>query len=283
MRCTLLVLAVLLVSPSLPSARDAALERALARIARHVEQFQNDFAQVIGVEHSSQVQRSTTRFTRTRELTSEIFFFGHTDQVGAMTVRNVTRVDGRRVRSGSDVIEKALALPGAERVTKLRALADASARYNLGTLQRNFNEPTLALMFGSAEFQPRFKFTIEGQEVADGRTLRRLLFSETTRPTVIRDARTGASIPASGFLLLDEEGTVWRTSLRLDTRETLVTIDVVYARDVRLGMVVPVTMDEDYRYRDKDTARLMMVSGHATYSDYRRFVTSARIVTGTAP
>lgn len=283
MRRTLVVLAVLLVSPSLPIARDAALERALARTARHVEQFQTDFAQVIGVEHYSQVLRNTTRFARTRELTSEVFFFGHTDQVGAMTVRNVTRVDGRRIRNSADVIEKALALPAAERVTKLRALADASARYNLGTLQRNFNEPTLALMFGSAEFQPRFKFRLEGSDVVDGRILRRLNYSETSRPTVIRDARNSASIPASGALFVDDDGTVWRTSLRLDTGETLVTINVAYARDAHLGVLVPATMDEDYRYRDKDTARLMMVSGHATYSDYRRFVTSARIVSGTVP
>lgn len=283
MRRTLIVLAVLLVSPSLPIARDAALERTLARTARQVELFQNDFAQVIGTEHYSQVQRNTARFARTREMLSEVFFFGHTNQVGAMTVRNVMRVDGRRVRNSADAIEKALALPAGERVAKLRALADAGARYNLGTLQRNFNEPTLALMFGSTEFQPRFKFKTDGEETVDGRALRRLTYSETARPTVIRDARNGSSIPASGFLLVDEEGTVWRTELRLDTRETFVTIRVAYAHDARLGVLVPASMDEDYRYRDKDTARLMMVSGHATYSDFRRFVTSARIVTGTAP
>ena len=279
MRRTLAVLAVLLVSPSLPVARDAVLEPVLGRMSRHVDQFQNDFAQVIGLEHYSQVQRNTTRFSRTRELTSEVFFFGHTSNVGALTVRNVLRVDGRRVRNSAQAIEQALALPGEQRVGKLRALADAGARYNLGTLQRNFNEPTLAMMFGSAEFQPRFKFKLDGDEVVDGRQLRRILYREISRPSVIRDARTRASIPASGFMLVDEAGVVWRTQLRLDTGETVATIRVDYAKDARLDVMVPVTMDEDYRYRDKDTARLMLVSGHATYSDYRRFVTSARIVT----
>lgn len=282
MRRTLIVLAVLLVSPSLPVARDAAVERLLDRTARYVDQFQTEFSHVIGTEHYSQAQR-TAQSSRTRALISEVFFFGRTDQVGAMTVRNVQRVDGRRVSKRSDAVERALALPAAERVATLRALANAGARYNLGTLQRNFNEPTLALMFVSAEFQPRFKFKIDGQEVVDGLTLRRVVYRETTRPTVIRDARKGTSIPASGSMLVDDEGTVWRTTLRLDTGEVRAVIGVAYSRDARLGVVVPSTMDEDYRHRDTETVRPVSITGHAVYSDYRRFVTSGRIVSGTAP
>ena len=45
-----------------------------------------------------------------------------------------------------------------------------------------------------------------------------------------------------------------------------------YDRDPNIGALVPVRMIEQYR-RDE-----MTVEGEATYSNYRRFQTSARIV-----
>ena len=271
--------ALVCVAEGRPSAQARTSQALLARTAEYVARFEADFSRIVGVEHYTQVQRETNGRSRTRQLISDVFFFGQAEEGGAMTVRSVQRVDGRVVNGAAMQVEQALSLPADRRVEKLRGLANASARYNLGSLQRNFNEPTLALMLASTVYHRRFRYKVDGEDDFDGVTLHRLAFAETGVPTVIRDGRTGGDIPASGRLWVDDSGIVWRTELQLDRSDTFATIRVVYRRDETLDAMVPSTMDEDYRYRDKDNQRLMFVSGHATYSVYRRFETSVRIVT----
>jgi hypothetical protein len=276
-RLTLLAAVVCLVGQRV-SAQVPTRESLLARTSEYVARFQADFSRIVGVEHYTQVQRDTSRRSRTRQLISEVFFFGQAEEGGAMTVRSVQQVDGRVVEGAAVQVQEALSLSADRRVEKLRALANASSRYNLGSLQRNFNEPTLALMLGSSAYRKRFRFKVDGVDEVDGMMLRLLTFTETGAPTVIRDGRSGRDIPASGRLWIDDSGIVWRTELHLDRSDTFATIRVEYRHDSPLDAMVPATMDEDYRYREKDTQRLMFISGHATYTDYRRFETSARIV-----
>lgn len=67
--------------------------------------------------------------------------------------------------------------------------------------------------------------------------------------------------------------------MKLDSAaDTLATLRVAYRLDDRLGTMVPSTMDEDYRYTDTATGRVMFISGRASYDGFRRFETSARIV-----
>lgn len=253
----------------------------LDRLAAYVITFQRDFSQVIGTEHYTQVSHDLSWSTRTRQMQSDVFFVGTGDDSGAMTVRNVRRVDGRSVPDASIGIDQALALPPSRRLERLKALADLGARYNLGSLQRNFNDPTLPLMLAALIQQSRFRYTIEGTELLAGIDTTRLAFRETTRPTVIR-GRDGANVPASGRLWVDENGTVWRTEFRATTYdrptrvEASAVIRVTYRRDDKLGIMVPDRMDEDYRYGD--ARRIMFVGGHATYDGYRRFETSARVL-----
>lgn len=247
----------------------------LDRLAAYVTTFQTDFSRVIGTERYNQTAHGLGWLSRTRQMQSDIFFVGTGDDSGAMTVRNVRRVDGRSLPDASIGIDQALALPPSRRVERLKALADLGARYNLGSLQRNFNDPTLPLMLAALIQQSRFRYTIEGAEIVDGVRMTRLGFREVARPTLIH-GRDGVSVPASGRLWVDEDGTVWRTELRAATRDATATIRVTYRRDQKLGIVVPEAMSEDYRYSDK--TRMVFIGGHATYDDFRRFETSARIV-----
>ena len=198
-----------------------------------------------------------------------------------MTVRNVRRVDGRSEPDASIGIDQALSLPPGRCLERLKALADLGARYNLGSLQRNVNDPTLPLMLAALIQQSRFRYTIEGRELVAGVETTRLAFTETTRPTVIR-GRDSSNVPSSGRLWVDEDGTVWRTELRATaydraTRvEASAVIRVTYRWEDKLGITVPDRMDEDYRYGD--ARRIMFVGGHATYDGYRRFETSARVL-----
>lgn len=281
-RALLAGLAVLLTTPPVPASaaeQGPAPKVLLARIARQVSQFKVEFSLIVGVEHYDQQQRTADARTRTRNLVSDVFFYRPESTGPAMTVRTVRQVDGRSIEASGDRIADALALPGSRRMEQLRALADSGARYNLGDLQRNFNEPTVALTFAAADFQPRFKFALEGREDVNGEMLQRVKFAEVGRPTIIHDAQSGANIPSSGRLWTSDDGVIKRTELHLDTRrDTLVDIRVSYGIDPRLAVMVPVSMDEDYRYKDRNTQRNVFVTGHAVYSDYRRFETSGRVV-----
>ncbi len=250
----------------------------LRAVAASVASTQSEFVRIVGVEHSTQVLRDMNRRSRTRLLESEMIFLGADAEGRAMTLRSVQRVDGRRVSEATDAVSQALALPDERRVDKLRALADASARHNLGSLRRNFNDPNLGLLLVSGPFQERFRFRAAGEETVGPVAVRRFDFEERARPTVIRD-RNGASIPASGRIWASADGTVWRTEVKLDSAEALATLRVSYRQDERLGTMVPATMDEDYRYKDRGTGRFLFISGHTTYDSFRRFETSGRIVT----
>ena len=274
---TMLAAFTLLV-PSASGAESPSLKTLLARMAGPVADFKAQFSLVVGVERYDQAQRDTNGRTGARQLLSDVFFFRPEADGPAMTVRTVRQVDGRDVKAPAAKIEEALALPPSLRTPKLRALADAGAQYNLGNLQRNFNEPTVALTFGAADYQPRFRFSLQGAEVVDGASLRCLTYSETERPTIIRDGRSGGDVRASGRIWTTDDGIVRRTELHVTKGDVAATILVTYRADDRLGIMVPATMDEDYRFRDKATRQLIFITAHASYSGYRRFETSARIV-----
>jgi len=97
-------------------------------------------------------------------------------------------------------------------------------------------------------------------------------------PTIIRDGRSGSDVRASGRLWTTDAGIIMRTELRLKKRDVAATIRVAYRTEPRLGIMVPAMMDEDYRFPDLSNGRFILITAHASYSEYRRFETSARIV-----
>ena len=185
-------------------------------------------------------------------------------------------MNGRSVDGESGSVIELLAERGNH--ARLRELADASARYNIGRLQRNFNDPTLALMFLAPAAQGRFRFEDGPPEVIDGVPAHRMVFEERGRPTIVRDARGLRDIPASGTLAVAEDGRVMQSELRLQVRqESASMIRVTFGYEPRLGMMVPRLMEEEYRtFRPPGSQEV--VTGRATYSDYRRFETGARIL-----
>jgi hypothetical protein len=270
--------ALAMLPPAAAPAQQTGSRAVLGRLYSSVQAFSSEYERLVGIEHYTQRLTGVRTSGRSRRIVSEVFFYGGDERGGAMTVRGVISVDGKEQPSAGRAIADALALPASDRFTKLKTLADAGARYNLGSLRRNFNDPTLALMLASEAYRPRFRFDVERRDVTDGRPLQGVRFRERDRPTLIRDGRTGGDIPASGVLWVDDAGVVWRTELHLEKGDTVANVGTVFARDARLQVMVPASMHEDYRYRDPDDKRLMTATGEAVYSDFRRFETSARIL-----
>jgi hypothetical protein len=143
-----------------------------------------------------------------------------------------------------------------------------SARYNIGNVSRNFNVPTLALIFVTAEHRRRFEFKTAKRGDDDPGVV--IEYKETARPTLI--STTGnRDLPVNGRFWLDErDGTVLRTELHAQDTGVEARIVVTFGRDDTTGLQVPVRMEERFRgARDP-----LEVRGVATYSRFRRFQVS---------
>jgi hypothetical protein len=77
-------------------------------------------------------------------------------------------VDDEPVENEPGRLDRIFKSEQAAPLEQLRAIANESARYNLGALQRNFNIPTLVLQFLLPSYQPRFRFDRRGEEEAAG-------------------------------------------------------------------------------------------------------------------
>src|SRR5439155_11041687 len=107
-------------------------------------------------------------------------------EVSWPTVRNILEVDGKPVPDGRDRLERALSGDGTGLVGRMRAVRDEGARFNVGSIERNISDPILPLLFVDPDYQWRFDFTLGQEETIDGVVVRRLMFRETHRPTIIR-------------------------------------------------------------------------------------------------
>ncbi len=274
----------------------------LANASRFVQQFEKDFALVISDEMCTQhihapdqpiapnypVQLSIAD----RSLRSEMLFMWIPENRRWLSVRNVLAVDGKPIAGAAEALELALKASPAERDTTLRRLAELSARFNLGSVRRTFNLPTLALQFLDSAYRPRFRFSVtdqSGRNKADGSSAPvKVDFVEWQRPTVIQDG--SKDLPATGSVWVrPSDGVIVRTLLSVVGTDTTPTsnITVEYGLDEKLQMWVPSRMEEHYRViRLAQNAGSMLraqsqfeeIDSVATYSNFRRFETSGRII-----
>ena len=187
-------------------------------------------------------------------------------------VREVLEVDGRPIEGEHGRIEAILSDTRADIASRLRALADRQASYNLGDLYRTINVPTLPLEFLLRDRQDRFRFKRSGITAMRGVTVWTITFKERQRPTLIRTPE-GRDVVSEGVFWIDPgTGAVLRTELRIGMGRRLRSIILVsYAHHERFEMLLPDDMNELYL-----TGR-SRIEAHATYGRFRRFETDVRI------
>jgi hypothetical protein len=197
-------------------------------------------------------------------------FAGEGSWVG---VRDVIEIDGEPAPD-RDRLHALLEDTSRPLTSRLRALADLEARYNIGDVYRTINVPTLPLEFLLPDRQPRFRFKSAGSATLDGRRAVRVDFDERERPTIIRSPN-GRNAPSRGTFWLDpDSGAVLRSELRVSPTygsAVQAVIVVSYKRNQRFDMLLPEDMNEMYFTRGG------RIEGHATYTNYRRFETDVRI------
>jgi hypothetical protein len=180
------------------------------------------------------------------------------------------RRDGKPVADRTERLQSLLKRSDAS-MAGLTALADESARFNIGPADRNFNERTLALRVLAPGNASRFQFREAGAARVGRVATYRIEFTEIGRPTVIQSQDHDA--PIGGVLLVEpKSGRVARSELRVadPTTGALARIVVDYAVPKALDTWMPVRMSEEY------DAGATSVRGTAEYSNFRRFETSGR-------
>jgi hypothetical protein len=287
------------VRPGKPPADVADL---MPRVAAYINDYAEKMAAVIGVEHYGQwLQREDfnpgagVSRAISRQMVSEFALIRNKDDWDGF--RNVYEVDGKPVPDAKDRLATLFAQAPATAVEQTRKIAAESSRYNLGAMQRNFNVPTVALFFLSAANQARFRFTKEKDDDVGGVKVWKVKYEETRKPTLIRTS-AGKDMPLKGEAWIDPtDGRVLKTHMQIDSEmrvstttrtdlgekvKTSASITVTYAHDVKLQILVPVEMLETYEapMRSAFTGddNMTKVNCRATYSDFKRFETSGRLI-----
>jgi hypothetical protein len=199
------------------------------------------------------------------------------DFAGANTwvgVREVLEIDGEPVTTDRTQVRELLEDTSRPLASRLRALSDQQARYNIGDLYRTINVPTLPLVFLLPDRQPRFRFKHTGETTFRDTAVWIVSYEEKDRPTIIQTPE-GGDVTSSGSFWIDPlTGAVLRTELRAGQtpgRPFHSLILVGYSYNSRFEMLLPDDMNELYL-----TGR-SRIEAHATYSNYRRWEAEARI------
>lgn len=287
MRHELCVAALALIAVTEPTANSSEqndLKRAIERVGGYVATWGDRASLVVGIEDYRQTYSPAhLGQPASRHLVSEFAIVRTTDATGWVGLRDVGEVDGRPVIDRRDRLER-LFVNGAPDASRARAIVEESARFNLGSIVRTVNIPTVALFFFLPPNLDRFAFRQQGETTVDGVRVVEIGFREKRAPTLIKRLNR-RDIPSRGTLwVVPSDGTIVRTHLALSGftgSSSLAEVDVYYSRDPRLDLWLPSKMTEWYEatVRNPQTRLLEQAraTATATYSRFRRFETSARI------
>jgi VWFA-related protein len=268
----------------------AVSDEVLRSVGDYVGQYGGQASLLVAVEHYSQaVTRLVSRTTATRRgsmmdvsrdpgprrrLVSEFALMPNAAASGGwLGYRDVIEVDGKPVPDRGGRLQ-ALFRAETPNLEAARRIADEGARYNIGSVSRNFNVPTTTLFFFHADNLSRFSFRRSRRERIDGVETLVVDFHEDRAPTLVMNGAR-KDVPASGTLWVNPaDGAIVRTRLELekfDDAGSKAVVDVTYRKDGILGMWVPSRMTERYTTDTETTTTV------ATYTDFKRFQTSVRI------
>jgi hypothetical protein len=282
-----LVAACLLAAVAAPAASrqdplDLSTDALVDRAAAYVEAYQRTFAFLVADEDYE--QRLVTLgepdgpderdgLAVRRRMTGELFMTYLPVDREWIAVHDVITVDGEPVDDREDL--RALLATG-DLTGVVERVANHNARYNIGSVVRNFNEPTLPLLIFSDRRVGNFSFDRDRVVRQPDTTLVTLTFEERRRPTLIRSGQ-GRPVYARGEVTLEAEtGRVRQTVFQVVDGPITARLVTTYRHDDKLDLWVPATFAERYE-RDRDAGAREIIIGEATYTNYRRFEVVGRI------
>lgn len=246
----------------------------VARAAsKYVADYQEAFAFLVADEVYLQQLIEDDLPTQMRRLEGELFMTYLEADGEWITVHDVAKVDGRPLADRED-LRRLLQSDNVRGVVS--RVANRNAQFNIGTIVRNFNEPTLPLLILEEKRLENSRFRRVGLASDGDATLVTISFEERERTTLIRSA-TGGSVQSKGTFVIEAgSGRVRESTMELEDGPVKARLVTTYAPDEKLELWVPVTFREHYQRRHR-SGKVETVNGESTYSNYRRFLATGRI------
>jgi hypothetical protein len=265
----------MLVTPSYAQTLDQIVDR----MSEYLLFYEQQLREVVADERYTQQEyvHDAMGFKRpwhSKTLQSEVAFLRLPDHSYWYGVRDTKAVDGKPL--GTNGLHIADLVSAADWAVKAAVIMAASSEQNIGT-KRNINMPTVPLEV--IQSWKLLTFSDDGGDRIRGLKVRRLEFDEVGESTLIRANGDGFRMKTHGRVWVEPAtGRVW--CVELDSRDlsnprpqsTSVTVRIDFGMDSKLGFLVPIEMFETF---PGDVER---GDGHAIYSNFRKFQTSARIV-----
>jgi hypothetical protein len=177
--------------------------------------------------------------------------------------RDVFDVDGKPVRDREERLAKLFLTPSRSAQQQVEDIKVASARYNIGAINRTINVPVLALSAFDLGNRPWFAFTI-GKKKGN---VWELEYREERSFTMIRGSGEQGTPAYGKFGVERATGRIVSSELHVDTATLKAQIDVTYGAEPTLGgLLVPREMREKYVLTDGTT-----IDGRASYAKFRRY------------
>lgn len=194
---------------------------------------------------------------------------------GWLGFRDVFKVNGRAVQDHESKLEQLLLSPAPVPLDQARRIAEESARQNIGAIQRNINNPALVLELFDGRNHARLHFTKTDEETIDDVRVWVIRYEERSKPTIIMTPQ-GRDVPTTGFAWVDPtSGALVRAEVNIKDffaaagfGTSKAQMRVYFREDPKLKFWVPARLTERY-----EVGGLGLVTGDATYSNYRQFGT----------
>jgi hypothetical protein len=256
------------------AAQPANVDAMLSKLDAYLVEYEPKLSELIADESMRQELRGNARFRLERQIESEVAFIALPQNVGWFGFRHVKTVDTRPVGLADASLTTALGAPGLERA---RALLRESAQHNLG-LPRTTNLPNLPLEFLHRRNRQRFVTHADGQETVRGIRTARVVLDERMTPTIIVNRDTGGDLPSVVRAWIEpRDGRLMRAEVNTfasaNAKRSESSIRVEFAENKALGLLVPTEMRETF-----PAGQPLRGSSVASYTNFRRFQTSVRIV-----
>ena len=189
------------------------------------------------------------------------------DGEGWMPFRDAFEVKGKKLRNRDERMLKLFLDNDKQAFEKAARLNEASTKHHLGNVARTINIPTLGMMLLHPRVNERFEFTDGGEETLNGRVLRKALYREAARPTLIKTTR-GRDLALTGTIWIDPfSGAVVKSEMNAADPAVRAQVVVTFRRDDALEMWVPDKMEEYY----KAALAVDDILATATYSNVRKY------------
>jgi hypothetical protein len=189
------------------------------------------------------------------------------DGEGWMPFRDAFEVKGKKLRNREDRLLKLFLENDKDAFDKAARFNEATTKHHLGNVARTINIPTLGMMLLHPRVNERFEFTDGGEETIAGRVLRKAVYREAARPTLIKTTR-GRDLALTGTIWIDPfSGAVVKSEMNAADPAVRCQVTVTFRRDDTLEMWVPDKMVEYY----KAALAVDDILATATYTNVRKY------------